>query len=161
MPTCVFLEREVYAFLSGFAAQCCGPAFFVYGKAAEGDVGSGRWTAADWSWAARAKSLRVEQHRKSGAQEARGKREEGCFSFSWRKDRRMFACSPSGGGDRSAATAALGIGTTAKMACARTAARDREPSLWRPFQLIDLRYLCVGTEREKWMDVCSLLTLYI
>ena len=33
-----------------------------------------------------------------------------------------------------------------------------------PFQLIQLiylRYLCVGTEREKRMDVCFLLTLYI
>ena len=44
-----FLEREVYAFLvSGFAAQCCGPAFFVYGRAAEDDVdGRPRMAAGD------------------------------------------------------------------------------------------------------------------
>lgn len=37
-----FLEREVYAFLSTFdkrgervRGECCGPAFFVYGAAAE------------------------------------------------------------------------------------------------------------------------------
>ena len=36
--------------------------------------------------------------------------------------------------------------------------------LWPPFQLIQLiylRYLCGSTEREKRMDVCFLLTLYI
>ena len=47
-----FLEREVYAFLtnvvSGFAAQCCGPAFFVCGRAAENDVRSGRRTGRRW-----------------------------------------------------------------------------------------------------------------
>ena len=43
-----FLEREVYAFLSGFAAQCCGPAFFVCGRAAESNVRGGRRTGRRW-----------------------------------------------------------------------------------------------------------------
>lgn len=42
-----FLEREVYTFC-GFAAQCCGPAFFVYGRAAESDVDGRRWAGRGW-----------------------------------------------------------------------------------------------------------------
>lgn len=39
MPTCVFLsEKSTLFVVSGFAAQCRGPAFFVYGRAAESDV---------------------------------------------------------------------------------------------------------------------------
>ena len=62
--------------VSGFAAQCCGPAFFVYGKAAEGDVGRGRW---DGSWVARVKSLRVKQRRRNDTREARGKGKKDVF----------------------------------------------------------------------------------
>ena len=58
-----------------------------------------------------------------------------------------------------------GIGTAENVAGA-VAALGGNPAcggLW-PFQLIQLiylRYLCGSTEREKRMDVCFLLTLYI
>lgn len=74
-------------------------------------------------------------------------------------------------GSRSAAIAALGHRRRENGVCAdcgtggvRVETQLVEGcGLW-PFQLIqliDLRYLCVGTEREERMDVCFLLTLYI
>ena len=61
-----------------------------------------------------------------------------------------------------------GIGTAAKTMRARVAARGGKTQLvaargrrTQLIQLIDLRYLCAGAEREKRMDVCFLLTLYI
>lgn len=79
-----FLEREVYAFLSGFAAQCCGPAFFVYGKAAESDVGGGRWTGRGWvaGWREELAGKAAQEERR--VRDVR-RREEGYFSFSWGK----------------------------------------------------------------------------
>lgn len=71
-----FLEREVYAFLSTFdkrgervRGECCGPAFFVYGEAAE----AGGQTAAD----------RPAAERRAGGcgQEQHKKEEKWCFSF--------------------------------------------------------------------------------
>ena len=93
--------------VSGFAAQCRGPAFFVYGRAAEGDVGNRRWTGRGWA-AGGTRKLWAEQRRRNGAQEARERREEGCFSSSRGKIGGIFACSPGGSIGRSAAIAALG-----------------------------------------------------
>ena len=70
--------------------------------------------------------------------------------------------------DRAAAIAALGHRprreNVARAAAAwggktqLVAATGRRTQL---IQLIYLRYLCGSAEREKWMDVCFLLTLYI
>ena len=96
----------------------------------------------------------------------RERREEG---YSWGKIGGQLLCLPSGG-SRSAAIAALGIGTAAEKrrglrhrvgprpSLQRVAARGRRTQL---IQLIYLRYLCESAEREKRMDVCFLLTLYI
>lgn len=57
-----------------------------------------------------------------------------------------------------------GIGPAAKTLRAQLRHEvEKNPArrgLW-PFQLIQLIYLCGSAEREKWMDVCFLLTLYI
>ena len=84
MPTCVFLEREVYAFLSTFdkrgervrGAMPRARIFFVYGRAA----GAGDGPAADGL-----RSSRCEELAGKAAQEMRGEREEGYFSFSQEK----------------------------------------------------------------------------
>ena len=125
-----FLEREVYAFLvSGFAAQCRGPAFFCLWGGRRNDVGAGDGPAADGSWAAREeladKAAQEERH-------ARGVREKGRGLF-WGKIGGVFACPPGGGRGRSVAIAALGIGVPPQNAAGATAARSVEkPSLWRP-----------------------------
>lgn len=82
-----FLERKVYAFC-GFAAQCRGPAFFVYGRAAEGDVGGGRWTGRGWIVGGTREELAGRATQKE--RRVRAVREKGrqMFFFFSRKDRR-------------------------------------------------------------------------
>lgn len=162
-----FLEREVYAFLSGFAAQCCGPAFFVCGRAAEGDVRGRRQTGRGW------RHVRDRGQSNAGGatrESCAGKREDRCFSFSREKIRRCFLYLLGSDNSRSAATAVLGRRRRRENgACAgcgsvwSTGGNPACGGLW-PFQLIqliDLRYLCESAEREKRMGVCFLLTLYI
>lgn len=97
----------------------------------------------------------------------RERREEGYFSFSWGKIGEQLLVAVAGAGAQ--LSRPQGIGTAAKTV--RTAAQGGPATqlvegcgLWPPFQLIqliDLRYLCGSAEREKWMDVCFLLTLYL
>lgn len=150
--------------VSGFAAQCRGPAFFCLWEGR-------RWTGRRWVAGSTREELAGRATRKERHPKAREKKGERCFSFSRGKDWRAFACLSGGSRGRGAAIAALGIGTAAKTMRAQLRHRAEhgmeDPAccgLWPPFQLIqliDLRYLCVGTERKKWMDVCFLLTLYI
>ena len=112
----------------------------------------------------RAKSLRAEQHRRSDTREACVRREEGYIG------ERLEEC---------LLVLQVGVEVGAQLlrpwvqACRRKTPRAqlrretwKNPAcggLW-PFQLIQLihlRYLCGSTEREKRMDVCFLLTLYI
>ena len=81
-----FLEREVYAFLSTLdkrgervRGDSCGPAFFVYGRAAESDVGgAGDGPAAGGTREELVgRATQEERHAK-----ARGKKERELFSFS-------------------------------------------------------------------------------
>ena len=125
-------------------------------------MGAGDGPAADGSWVVREeladKAAQEERH-------ARGVREKGRGLF-WGKIGGVFACPPGGGRGRSVAIAALGIGVPPQNVAGAVAALGGNPAcggLW-PFQLIQLihlRYLCGSTEREKRMDVCFLLTLYI
>lgn len=97
----------------------------------------------------------------------RGRKEEDCLSFSWGKIGEQLLVAVVGA--RAQLSRPQGIGTAAKQ-CVRSCGTGRKKTqlvegcgLW-PFQLIQLiylRYLCGSAEREKWMDVCFLLTLYI
>ena len=110
----------------------------------------------------RAKSLRTRQRRRSDTREACVRREEGYFG-----ERLEGSCSVLQVEAEAMAQLSRfwGIGTAENVAGA-VAALGGNPAcggLW-PFQLIQLihlRYLCGSTEREKRMDVCFLLTLYI
>lgn len=116
--------------------------------------------AADGSWVV----LRAEQHKRSDTREARERREEGYFG------ERLEEC---------LLVLQVGVEAVAQLSRPWVQARRRETvcaqlrreawknpacgGLW-PFQLIQLiylRYLCGSAEREKWMDVYFLLTLYI
>lgn len=160
-----FLEREVYAFLSGFAAQCCGPAFFCLWGGRRGR----RWTGRRWVAGGTCELLRAERHRRNDTQR-RAKQGKRAVFFFLRKDRRAFAYPPGGSRGRGAAVAALGYRHRRENVAGATAAWCGKTQLvegcglWPPFQLIQLiylRYLYGSAEREKWMDVCFLLTLYI
>lgn len=122
-----FLEREVYAFLmSGFAAQCCGPAFFVCGRAAEGDVRGRRWTGRRWIGVMRANCC-GQSNTRGATHERRAREGKRAVFFFLRKDRRVFAC-PSGGsrGRGARLSRPWGIGAAAKNAadCGTGWARD-------------------------------------
>ena len=121
-----FLEREVYAFLvSGFAAQCRGPAFFLFVGRPQKRCGGRRWTGRGWIvGSAAGRATQEERH-------ARGVREKGRGLF-WGKIGGVFACPPGGGRGRSVAIAALGIGTAENVAGATAARSVEKPSLWRP-----------------------------
>ena len=163
-----FLEREVYTFC-GKRVRGVMPwarIFFVYGRTAEDDVGQ----AMDRPRMGRRQRVWARGQSDTGGtacESCAGKREDRCF-FGERLEGCLL-CPLGIGRNRVAAIAALGIGTAAKTVRARVAARcgtatqlvaacGRRTQL---IQLIYLRYLCVSTEREKRMDVCFLLTLYI
>lgn len=135
--------------VSGFAAQCCGPAWG--GRKTMWTAGDG--PAADGSWAAHA---RERKHSNTGGTACA----ERCFFFFSGKDQKTpFYLLD---GDSSRRSAVLGHrhrrGNAAR--CGKTQlVEDR--GLWPPFQLIQLIYLCRSVKREKRMDVCFLLTLYI
>ena len=160
-------EKSTLFAVSGFAAQCRGPAFFVYGRAA----GASGGPAAD--------GPRVVCVRNRGQSNIRGatrekyvekgkkvislflgERSEGCLP--------VFQVEVEIGAQLSRP---WGIGTAVKTSRARVAARVEhgmeDPAgggLWPPSQLIQLiylRYLCGSAEWKKRMDVCFLLTLYI
>ena len=157
-----FLEREVYTFCGERVrgAMPWARIFFVYGRAAEASGGP----AADWPRAARAKSLWAEQRGRSDTQRCAKKGRK--MFFSGERLEGCLLCPPGGSRGRVAAIAALGYGPAAKTVRAGcgTGWNPACGGLWPPFQLIQLiylRYLCVSTEWEKWMDVCFLLTLYI
>lgn len=161
-----FLEREVYAFLSGFAAQCRGPAFFLFMGRPQNDVRGRRWTGRRWVAGSTREWLRAEQHKRSDTREMRERRGRVVFSFLGEKIRRCFLCLP-GGSSRSAAIAALEY-RHREIACAQLRhgrktqlVEDCGPWPFQLIQLIYLRYLCGSAEREERMDVCFLLTLYI
>nr|DAP98949.1 MAG TPA: hypothetical protein [Caudoviricetes sp.] len=78
--------------MSGFAAQCCGPAFFVYGRAAEDDVRGGRWTGRGRRCGWRVRGSWTAQRRRRDMREARERKKEGCLSFSLGKTKRCFLC---------------------------------------------------------------------
>lgn len=61
----VFFLSEKSTLLRVRGAMLRARIFFVYGRAAEDDARAGDGPAADGSWAARAKSLRVEQRRRN------------------------------------------------------------------------------------------------
>ena len=101
-------------------------------------------------------------------EECARKREKVIFLFLGGKIGGRLLCPLGGGRDRGAAIAALGHRHCREnVACAGCGTGWKNPAgggLWPPSQLIQLiylRYLCVSTEREKRMDVCFLLTLYI
>ena len=73
-----FLEREVYAFLmSGFAAQCCGPAFFLFMEGRRGRRWIGRrWVAGGTCEELVGRATQEERHAKT-----RETRKESCFLF--------------------------------------------------------------------------------
>ena len=111
----------------------------------------------------RAKSLRTRQRRRSDTREACVRREEGYFG------ERLEECLLVLQVGQRQGRSYCGLGYR-RAAAKRRAQLRREAwknpacgGLW-PFQLIQLihlRYLCGSTEREKRMDVCFLLTLYI
>lgn len=124
-------------------------------------------SAADGSLAARAGNRGQSN---TGGAACAGKGEKDVFLFLGEKIGRCFLCLLGSDSSRGAAIAALGY-----RHCRRGKRRAQlrhgvetqlveDCGLWPPFQLIQLvylRYLYVGTEREKRMDVCFLLTLYI
>lgn len=134
--------------------------FFVYGRAAE----AGNGPAADGPRAARVGS-RIERHRRSDTQRCakkgrkmffRGKDwRDVCFVLQVEVRDRVAAIAALGYRHRRENSACAGCGTGWNPACGG----HRPP--FQLIQLIYLRYLCVSTEREKWMDVYFLLTLYI
>ena len=134
-----------------------GPHFFVYGRAAEA---SGRRRAAGDT----REELRAEQHKRSDTQRCAKKGRKMFFrGKDWRDVCFVLQVEAEIGPQLSRP---WGIGTAAKTACADCDIGWNPAcgGLWPPFQLIQLiylRYLCVGAEREKRMDVCFLLTLYI
>lgn len=72
-------EKSTLFAVSGFAAQCCGPAFFVYREAAEDDVRSGRQTGRRWAVGGTreelaGRAIQKERHARSA----------------WKKGRQMF-----------------------------------------------------------------------
>ena len=166
-----FLEREVYTFCGERVrgAMPWARIFFVYGRAAENDVGGGRWTGRGWAAGSTREELAGRATRKERHAKVREKREERCFSGERLEG--CLLCPPGGSRDRVAAIAALGYRRRRENgACAgcgtgwSTGGNPACGGLWPPFQLIQLiylRYLCGSAEREKRMDVCFLLTLYI
>ena len=150
--------------VSGFAAQCCGPAFFVYGKAAEGDVGGGRWTGRS----SMCESCGQSNVEGTACESCAGKGKTDVFLFLEEKSEEYLLCPPGGSSSRSAAIAALGYRHRRENgACAVVARRGKTQLVegcgrrTQLIQLIYLRYLCGSAEREERMDVCFLLTLYI
>lgn len=128
--------------VSGFAAQCCGPAFFVYGEAAESDVGGGRWTGRGGQRGCGARG------RRSTGGATCEKRARG---LSLGKTKRCFL----GGSGKGAA----GCGCRREnSACDWVGTQLVEGGgLWPQFQLIQLiylRYLCGDTERREWRCPC-------
>lgn len=164
-----FLEREVYAFLSTFDKRgervrgaMLRARIFCLWEGRRNDVRGGQWTGRGWVAGGTCEGLvgkaAQEERRMRDARE----REEG---YSWGKIGGQLFCLPSGG-SRSAAVAALGYRHRREKRCAVAARGGRTQlvegcGLWPPFQLIQLIYLCESAEREKRMDVCFLLTLYI
>ena len=133
MPTCVFLEREVYAFLtnvvSGFAAQCCGPAFFLF----IGGPQKATWTAGDGPAAGGSLAARTDCGQSNTGRTTRERRAEkgktDVFLFLGERSEEYWLCPPDG--SRSAA-----IATLEYRRCRENGARGlrhrAEPSLWRP-----------------------------
>ena len=117
--------------------------------------------AADGSWAAReelaGRATQEERH-------TRGARKKGRGLF-WGKIGGVFACPP-GGVEVGAQLSRPWVQACRRKTPRAVATLGGNPAcggLW-PFQLIQLihlRYLCGSAEREKRMDVCFLLTLYI
>ena len=112
----------------------------------------------------------LEQHRRNDTREVRAEKGRRMFSFSWGKIGRGFPYLLGGDGSRSAAIEVLGRGLRRENSACADCGTEREIQLvegcgLRPrtqlIQLIYLRYLCGSAEREKRMDVCFLLTLYI
>ena len=99
VPTCVFLSEKSTLF-AGSRRNAVGPHFFCLWEGRNGPAADGRGTA---------REPRAEQHRRNNTREARGKREEGCFSFSRRKIRRCLPYLLGGDSGRSAAIAALEV----------------------------------------------------
>lgn len=172
-----FLEREVYAFLSTFdkrgervrGAMPWARIFCLWegrrkrrGRRAMGRprmvVGRHARRACGQSSAGRAACEGCAEKRKSDVFFFLRKRSGDAFFLLWMATIAAGAQLPR----------PWGIGPAAKNdVCADCGTRwNRDPACRGliPFQLIQiiyLRYLCVGTEREKWMDVYFLLTLYI
>ena len=91
VPTCVFLsEKSTLFVVSGFAAQCCGPAFFCLWEGRRG----GWWTGRGWTAGGTREGPRAEQHKRNDTREARGKGEKDVFFFLG-KDRERLSL-PSG-----------------------------------------------------------------
>ena len=159
-----FLEREVYTF-AGSRRNAVGPHFFCLweGRRSKWQTGR-RWVAGDTREELAGRATREERHAK-----AREKREKRSFFF-FSGERLEGVCFVLWVEVEIGAQLSRpwGIGTAAKTMRARAAAQgEKNPAcggLWPPFQLIQLiylRYLCGSAEREKRMDVCFLLTLYI
>lgn len=120
--------------------------------------------------AARAKSLRAEQHRRNDTREVRGKREDKCFSFSWEKSE--SSCSLLAGSRcESATVAALGYRHRRENGAGAVAARAgktqlvegcglmaAEPSLSSLYTLDT--YVGAQSGRNGWMSVFSSLCIY-
>ena len=160
-----FLEREVYTFC-GKRVRGVMPwaRIFLFMEGPQ----EATWTAGDGPAAGSTceelagRATRKERHtkvREKGKKDVfSGERLEGCL-----------LCPLGGGRDRAAAIAALGYRHRREKRRARNCGSvwNRDPACGGhrpPFQLIQLiylRYLCGSAEREKWMDVCFLLTLYI
>lgn len=131
---------------------------------------AGDGPAADGSWAARAKSCGQSNTRGATRERHAKEGKKAIFLFLGEKIGRCFLYLLGGDSSRSAVIAALGYRPRRENVAGAVAARRgktqlvEDCGLWPPFQLIQLiylRYLCGSAEREKRMDVCFLLTLYI
>lgn len=126
---------------------------------------SGWWTGRGWVAGRHAAGCGKSNTGGTACEGCAGEGKKDVFLFLEEKIKRCLPYLLGGGNSRGAAIAALGMGAAAKTM--RTAAQGgtqlvegcgRRTQL---IQLIYLRYLCGSAEREKRMDVCFLLTLYI
>lgn len=171
-----FLEREVYAFLSTFdkrgeRVRGAMPRARIFFCLWEGRRRRRGQRAMDRPQMGRGRHTRRAYGQGSAGRAARKrpaeKGKKDVFLFLEEKSEGYLLCPPSESRGRSVAIAALGRGLRRENDVCANCGTGWETQLvegcglWPRTQLIDLRYLCESAEREKRMDVCFLLTLYI
>ena len=126
MPTCAFLsEKSTLFVVSGFAAQCCGPAFFVCGEAAESNVSGGRLAGRGRQRGWRANDCGQSNTRGATRERCVEKGKKVIFLFLEEKIGRCFLYLLGGDSSRSAAIAALGYRHRREKRCAVAALGEK------------------------------------